>query len=100
MVLTEKSQHFLMIFLSLTAGRPGEIPDLGSLIQQRLNEADTDPMAPPYDELRLYAYEGGNDTPVDLSEIEDNDQDDTVDFDFLNAWGPRFEVCDFIAAVT
>lgn len=66
------------------------VPDLAALLQQRLSEADADPMAPPYDELRLYAYEGGNDTPVDLSEIEDNDDED-ADFDFLNAWGPRFE---------
>ncbi|OWA50214.1 hypothetical protein BV898_14739 [Hypsibius exemplaris] len=66
------------------------VGDLGALLQQRLNEADNDPMAPPYDELRLYAYEGGGDTPVDLSEIEDNEDDD-INFDYLHSWGPRFE---------
>ena len=73
-------------------GAPGEpVGDLGALLQQRLNEADNDPMAPPYDELRLYAYEGGGDTPVDLSEIEDNEDED-INFDYLHSWGPRFEV--------
>ncbi|XP_055343968.1 neural-cadherin-like isoform X2 [Paramacrobiotus metropolitanus] len=68
----------------------GGMPDLPTLLQQRLQEADNDPMAPPYDELRLYAYEGGNDTPVDLSDIEDRDEEEG-DYDYLKSWGPRFE---------
>ena len=74
-----------------TGNGDAAVGDLPNLLQQRLFEADNDPMAPPYDELRLYAYEGGGDTPIDLSEVEDNDDDD-INFDYLQNWGPRFEV--------
>lgn len=83
-----KNRHLFYVFFAGGEMLPSDLP---SLLQQRLQEADSDPMAPPYDELRLYAYEGGGDTPVDLSEIEDNEEEE-IDFNYLNQWGPRFEV--------
>lgn len=37
---------------------PDAHPDVGELIRENLDKADTDPNAPPFDDLRNYAYEG------------------------------------------
>ncbi|XP_055930136.1 neural-cadherin-like isoform X4 [Argiope bruennichi] len=65
---------------------------VGEFIRDHLDKADHDPNAPPFDDLRNYAYEGCGSTAGSLSSLastaaEDNDQD----FDYLNGWGPRFQ---------
>ena len=52
------------------AGGPaGPHPDVGSFIDEHKERADTDPNAPPYDDLRNYAYEGGGSTAGSLSSL-------------------------------
>ncbi|CAG2060485.1 unnamed protein product [Timema podura] len=94
----------------------GPEPNVGVFIEEHKKRADADPNAPPFDDLRNYAYEGGGstagslsslasesyqETPVELavpvvvestktlvwSRTDDNEQD----FDYLGAWGPRFD---------
>ena len=42
---------------------------MGSFIDEHKERADTDPNAPPYDDLRNYAYEGGGSTAGSLSSL-------------------------------
>lgn len=58
------------------------------LIRDRLRLADTDPTAPPYDELRAYADEDAM-SVGSLSSLS-SDEEDEVEWDALNTWGPRF----------
>ncbi|GIX83300.1 neural-cadherin, partial [Caerostris extrusa] len=65
---------------------------VGEFIRDHLDKADHDPNAPPFDDLRNYAYEGCGSTagslpPWPSTAAEDNDQD----FDYLNGWGPSFQ---------
>ncbi|KAG8223170.1 hypothetical protein J437_LFUL000336 [Ladona fulva] len=66
----------------------GPEPNVGVFIEEHKKRADSDPNAPPFDDLRNYAYEGGGSTAGSLSSLasDDNEQD----FDYLNGWGPRF----------
>ena len=50
-------------------GPAGPHPDVGSFIDEHKERADTDPNAPPYDDLRNYAYEGGGSTAGSLSSL-------------------------------
>lgn len=52
----------------LTDG-PGGQPDVGVFISEHKNKADNDPNAPPFDDLRNYAYEGGGSTAGSLSSL-------------------------------
>lgn len=54
--------------LFLTDG-PGGQPDVGVFISEHKNKADNDPNAPPFDDLRNYAYEGGGSTAGSLSSL-------------------------------
>ncbi|KAG1685476.1 Neural-cadherin [Nymphon striatum] len=69
---------------------PGTHPDVGDFISDHLDKADTDPNAPPFDDLRNYAYEGGGSTAGSLSSLASGTDDNEQDFDYLNEWGPRF----------
>ncbi|XP_067135660.1 neural-cadherin-like isoform X2 [Centruroides vittatus] len=70
---------------------PGDTyPDVGDFISDHLDKADNDPNAPPFDDLRNYAYEGCGSTAGSLSSLASGTDDNEQDFDYLNTWGPRF----------
>lgn len=80
----------------MRAGRPGHYPsgappDIGEFIQDNLNKVDSDPNAPPFDDLRNYAYEGCGSNAGSLSSLASAAEDNEQDFDYLNGWGPRFQ---------
>ncbi|XP_004641874.1 cadherin-12 [Octodon degus] len=66
--------------------------DIRDFINQRLQENDVDPTAPPYDSLATYAYEGNGSVAESLSSIDSLTTDADQDFDYLADWGPRFKV--------
>ncbi|XP_037558353.1 neural-cadherin isoform X4 [Dermacentor silvarum] len=69
----------------------GAHPDVGDFIRDHLDKADQDPGAPPVDDLRNYAYEGGGSTAGSLSSLASETDDHEQRFDYLNGWGPRFQ---------
>ncbi|KAM9164281.1 cadherin-12 isoform 2-T2 [Pangshura tecta] len=66
--------------------------DIRDFINQRLQENDVDPTAPPYDSLATYAYEGNGSVAESLSSIDSLTTEADQDYDYLNDWGPRFKV--------
>ncbi|XP_035701024.1 neural-cadherin isoform X3 [Folsomia candida] len=78
----------------------GGEPNVGVFIDDHKRRADHDPNAPPFDDLRNYAYEGGGSTAGSLSSLASANlsdfeafggtDDQEQDFDYLNGWGPRF----------
>ena len=71
--------------------KPGDAPpeDIGDFVSDRLNDADNDPNAPPYDSVREYEYEGAGSTAGSLSSLNSSGSGD-LDFDYLNDLGPPF----------
>ncbi|CAG7819551.1 unnamed protein product [Allacma fusca] len=69
----------------------GGEPNVGIFIDDHKRRADHDPNAPPFDDLRNYAYEGGGSTAGSLSSLASGTDDNEQDFDYLNGWGPRFQ---------
>nr|AAG30809.1 cadherin-6 [Xenopus laevis]AAI69843.1 Cadherin 6, type 2, K-cadherin [Xenopus laevis] len=65
--------------------------DVRDFINQRLNDNDMDPTAPPYDSLATYAYEGNGSVAESLSSLESVTTDGDQDYDYLSDWGPRFK---------
>lgn len=47
----------------------GQEPNVGVFIEEHKKRADCDPNAPPFDDLRNYAYEGGGSTAGSLSSL-------------------------------
>ncbi|EPY75116.1 cadherin-19 [Camelus ferus] len=70
-------------------------------ILEKLEEADTDPCAPPFDSLQTYAFEGTGSLAGSLSSLESAASDQEENYDFLNELGPRFKrlACMFGSAV-
>ncbi|GAB1285335.1 Cadherin 19, type 2 [Apodemus speciosus] len=70
-------------------------------IQEKLEEANTDPCAPPFDSLQTFAYEGTGSSAGSLSSLESRAPDQEDDFDYLDDLGPRFKrlACMFGSAV-
>ncbi|XP_012869320.1 PREDICTED: cadherin-12 [Dipodomys ordii] len=66
--------------------------DIRDFINQRLQENDMDPGAPPYDSLATYAYEGSGSVAESLSSIDSVTTEADQDYDYLTDWGPRFKV--------
>ncbi|XP_068846525.1 cadherin-12 isoform X2 [Capricornis sumatraensis] len=66
--------------------------DIRDFINQRLQENDVDPTAPPYDSLATYAYEGNGSVADSLSSIESLTTEADQDYNYLTDWGPRFKV--------
>ncbi|XP_031445102.1 cadherin-12 isoform X2 [Phasianus colchicus] len=66
--------------------------DIRDFINQRLQENDIDPTAPPYDSLATYAYEGNGSVAESLSSIESLTTEADQDYDYLSDWGPRFKI--------
>ncbi|KAE8746236.1 hypothetical protein FOCC_FOCC007108 [Frankliniella occidentalis] len=81
--------------LPMTAKIPyphlGPDPNVGIFIEEHKKRADSDPNAPPFDDLRNYAYEGGGSTAGSLSSLASGTDDEQQEFDYLGAWGPRFD---------
>ncbi|XP_036343069.1 neural-cadherin-like [Rhagoletis pomonella] len=69
---------------------PGQEPNVGMFIEEHKKRADGDPNAPPFDDLRNYAYEGGGSTAGSLSSLASGTDDEAHEYDFLGSWGPRF----------
>ncbi|XP_065608007.1 cadherin-19 isoform X2 [Cyrtonyx montezumae] len=61
-------------------------------ISEKLEEANTDPTAPPYDSLQTYAFEGTGSLAGSLSSIDSNTSDVDQNYDYLVGWGPRFKL--------
>ncbi|VTJ86546.1 Hypothetical predicted protein, partial [Marmota monax] len=70
-------------------------------ILEKLEEADSDPCAPPFDSLQTYAFEGLGSLAGSLSSLGSADTDQDENFDYLNELGPRFKrlACMFGSAV-
>nr|BAD91055.1 Af2-cadherin [Artemia franciscana] len=68
---------------------PGE-STVGMFIEEHKRRADNDTTAPPFDDLRNYAYEGGGSTAGSLSSLASGTDDDEQEFDYLSQWGQRF----------
>ncbi|NXK77110.1 CAD12 protein, partial [Amazona guildingii] len=66
--------------------------DIRDFIDQRLQENDVDPAAPPYDSLATYAYEGNGSVAESLSSIDSLTTEADQDYDYLSDWGPRFKI--------
>ncbi|XP_037066925.1 cadherin-19 isoform X2 [Peromyscus leucopus] len=60
-------------------------------ILEKLEEANTDPCAPPFDSLQTFAFEGTGSSSGSLSSIGSRDTDQEDNFDYLNDLGPRFK---------
>ncbi|XP_046410179.1 neural-cadherin isoform X2 [Neodiprion virginianus] len=69
----------------------GPEPNVGMFIEDHKKRADSDPNAPPFDDLRNYAYEGGGSTAGSLSSLASGTDDEQHEYEYLGAWGPRFD---------
>nr|CAH7741799.1 unnamed protein product [Callosobruchus chinensis] len=69
----------------------GQETNVGIFIEEHKKRADCDPNAPPFDDLRNYAYEGGGSTAGSLSSLASGTDDEAQEYDYLGAWGPRFD---------
>ncbi|XP_037905049.1 neural-cadherin isoform X5 [Hermetia illucens] len=69
----------------------GQEPNVGMFIEEHKKRADSDPNAPPFDDLRNYAYEGGGSTAGSLSSLASGTDDENHEYDYLGKWGPRFD---------
>lgn len=52
----------------------GQEPNVSLFIDEHKKRADGDPNAPPFDDLRNYAYEGGGSTAGSLSSLASGEQ--------------------------
>ncbi|XP_027273930.2 cadherin-19 [Cricetulus griseus] len=70
-------------------------------ILEKLEEANTDPYAPPFDSLQTFAFEGTGSLAGSLSSIGSRATDQEDNFDYLNDLGPRFKrlACMFSSAM-
>ncbi|XP_015602417.1 neural-cadherin isoform X3 [Cephus cinctus] len=69
----------------------GPEPNVGMFIEDHKKRADSDPNAPPFDDLRNYAYEGGGSTAGSLSSLASGTDDEQHEYEYLGTWGPRFD---------
>ncbi|XP_077415100.1 cadherin-6-like isoform X3 [Vanacampus margaritifer] len=60
-------------------------------INERVQEKDYTPTAPPYDSLATYAYEGAGSVAGSLSSLGSTLSEDEQDYNYLSDWGPRFK---------
>ena len=68
---------------------PGDYPNVGDFIDERLTDADRDADLNPYDSVREYEYEGGGSSAGSLSSLQTSSSGD-LDFSYLSDFGPRF----------
>lgn len=62
---------------------PNQEPNVGMFIDEHKKRADADPNAPPFDDLRNYAYEGGGSTAGSLSSLASGENRKFIIFNFL-----------------
>ncbi|XP_026061756.1 cadherin-6-like [Carassius auratus] len=67
-----------------------ENADVRDFINQRVQENDGNPTAPPYDSLATYAYEGNGSVAESLSSLGSVSSEGEQDYNYLSEWGPRF----------
>ncbi|NWY05043.1 CAD19 protein, partial [Nothoprocta ornata] len=60
-------------------------------ISEKLEEANMDPSAPPYDSLQTYAFEGTGSLAGSLSSLGSNMSDMDQNYEYLAEWGPKFK---------
>jgi hypothetical protein len=65
---------------------PGQEPNVGMFIDEHKKRADSDPNAPPFDDLRNYAYEGGGSTAGSLSSLQSGEYYFFMTFYFYWRW--------------
>ncbi|XP_076142763.1 cadherin-5 [Alosa pseudoharengus] len=65
--------------------------DMAAMIEVKKDEADHDRDGIPYDTLHIYGYEGPGSLAGSLSSLGSSSSGDSLDYDFLNDWGPRFQ---------
>ncbi|XP_071179939.1 neural-cadherin-like isoform X3 [Mytilus edulis] len=75
--------------LGKSAPPPGG-PGIGDFIGDRLDDADDDSGAPPYDTMKGFDYEGGGSDAGSLSSLNTSTSGGDQDYDYLNEWGPKF----------
>uniref|UniRef100_A0A673YEL6 Cadherin-5 n=1 Tax=Salmo trutta TaxID=8032 RepID=A0A673YEL6_SALTR len=64
--------------------------DMAVMIEVKKDEADHDRDGIPYDTLHIYGYEGPESLAGSLSSLDSSSTGSSLDYDFLNDWGPRF----------
>ncbi|XP_051552991.1 cadherin-6-like [Myxocyprinus asiaticus] len=64
--------------------------DVRDFINQRVQENDGNPTAPPYDSLATYAYEGNGSVAESLSSLGSVSSEGEQNYNYLSEWGPRF----------
>lgn len=74
----------------LFSDAPGDKPDVGDFINERMSDADNDPGAPPHDSVMEFAFEGAGSDAGSLSSLNTSSSADSADYDYLNEWGPKF----------
>ncbi|ETE56682.1 Cadherin-11, partial [Ophiophagus hannah] len=79
------------LFLAKTSSQTPNSVDVDDFINTRIQEADNDPTAPPYDSIQIYGYEGRGSIAGSLSSLESATTDSDLDYDYLQNWGPRFK---------
>ncbi|TRY99218.1 hypothetical protein DNTS_002496 [Danionella cerebrum] len=67
-----------------------ENADVRDFINQRVQDNDSNPTAPPYDSLATYAYEGNGSVAESLSSLGSVSSEGEHDYNYLSEWGPRF----------
>uniref|UniRef100_A0A8C1YTH9 Cadherin 6 n=1 Tax=Cyprinus carpio TaxID=7962 RepID=A0A8C1YTH9_CYPCA len=67
-----------------------ENADVRDFINQRVQENEGNPTAPPYDSLATYAYEGNGSVAESLSSLGSMSSEGDQDYNYLSEWGPRF----------
>ncbi|XP_071785719.1 neural-cadherin-like isoform X1 [Asterias amurensis] len=68
---------------------PGDDPNVGDFINDRLKGADDDPDS--NDTMRDFDYEGEGSSAGSLSSLNSSSSDGDQNYDYLNDWGPPFK---------
>ncbi|XP_012581346.1 PREDICTED: cadherin-19 isoform X2 [Condylura cristata] len=74
---------------SLQAGPDSAV--FRAFMLEKLQEADGDPGAPPFDSLQTYAFEGTGSLAASLSSLCSAVSDRDENYDYLHELGPRFQ---------
>lgn len=75
-----------LILITAPPGGPG----IGDFIGDRLQDAEEDGGAPPYDTMKTFDYEGEGSEAGSLSSLGTSTSGGDQDYDYLNEWGPKF----------
>ncbi|KAF6207435.1 hypothetical protein GE061_018678 [Apolygus lucorum] len=68
-----------------------EVPNISGFLDDKKQAVDNDPDSTPFDDVRHYAYEGGDGNSTgSLSSLASGTDDGDLNFDYLSNFGPRF----------